>query len=81
MDNYVMTAGYSVTGDTFVPSKPRRWSETPISNATGAANFDVAPDGKRIIGFPPPDQDRTKGNLHLTFVFNFLDEVKRRIPH
>jgi serine/threonine-protein kinase len=78
-DNYVMVADYTASGDSFAPGKPRRWSETPIGNATGGSNFDVAPDGQRILACPPTEQDEIRGNLHLTFLLNFFDEVRRRI--
>jgi Tol biopolymer transport system component len=79
-DNHLMTADYTVTGDRFVPGAPRRWSETAIGNATGSHNFDVAPDGKRILATPTAESAQALGNLHLTFVFHFFDELKRRLP-
>jgi hypothetical protein len=40
----------------------------------------VVADGKRIIAFPPPTRGTNSGNLQLTFVFNFFDELKRKLP-
>jgi hypothetical protein len=79
-DNHVMTVDYSVNGDQFVPGTPRLWSETAIGNASGALNFDVAPDGKRVLATPTVDAPEATGNLHLTFVFHFFDDLKRRLP-
>ena len=43
--------------------------------------FDIAPDGKRIIFLPEPDRTAArKENLHLIFLLNFFDEVRRRMP-
>ena len=78
-DERVMVADYAVQGDAFSVGKPRRWSDTPIGSGGGPTNFDVAPDGKRIVAFPA-DDELTRGNLHVTFLVNFFDEVKRRLP-
>ena len=76
----VMAVDCEARGDTFVPRKPRMWSETPIyMNNNNWSNFDVAPDGKRVVAFPAPEEE-SKGSVHLTFLMNFFDEVKRRLP-
>jgi hypothetical protein len=30
--------------------------------------------------FPRPPTDEAEGSLHATFLLNFFDEVRRRIP-
>jgi hypothetical protein len=40
----------------------------------------VAPDGKRFVVSPVPDVGEQKGTLHVTFLINFFDELKRRMP-
>jgi len=77
-DDFVMVVDYA-GGAAFRPGTPRRWSDSPIRNYR-TPNFDVAPDGKRIITFPAAAPASSNGNLHLTFVFNFFDELKRKIP-
>jgi hypothetical protein len=47
-----MVVDYTVTGDTFSPAKPHRWSDAPIYPANGRPNFDITPDGKRILVTP-----------------------------
>ncbi|MSV27693.1 MAG: serine/threonine protein kinase [Bryobacterales bacterium] len=74
----VMVVDYSVSGETFSAGKPRRWSETPIHLAGGSINYDVSPDGKRVLAFPAGEPD--KGNVRATVLINFFDEVKRRVP-
>ena len=37
-------------------------------------NFDLAPDGKRIVAF------ETMTNLHVKLLVNFFDELRRRLP-
>jgi hypothetical protein len=46
-DNRIMVVDYTVNGDSFVPAKPRVWSETQVLNP-GLLNLDLAPDGKRF---------------------------------
>ena len=75
-----MVVDYSVTGDTFVPGKPRLWSEQRIS-FLGGSNLTLAPDGKRFAVFPMPEAEGSeKGTVHVTLLQNFLDELRRRIP-
>jgi len=80
LDNRIMVTDYTVTGSSFVSGKPRLWSETQI-RATGAvANLDLAPDGKRFAVFPMPDPNAEEtGSVHVTFLLNFFDELKRRV--
>ena len=80
LDNHVMVVDYTAAGAAFAPGKPRPWSATPIGNASGPANFDVAPDGQRIIACPATERDEAKGNLHLVFLLNFFDELRRKAP-
>jgi Tol biopolymer transport system component/predicted Ser/Thr protein kinase len=79
-DNLIMVAAYTGKGDSFVADKPRVWSEKRIgdSGLTGT-NYDVAPDGKRIVALMPaggPDEQKTQS--HVIFLQNFFDEVRRR---
>ena len=79
-DNRIMVVDYTVNGDSFVPGKPRLWSEKQIY-FTGTSNLALAPDGKRFAVFPMPDATGPeKGTVHVTFLLNFLDELRRRIP-
>jgi hypothetical protein len=51
------------------------------TNIGGGNLFDVMADGKRIIVLPQSERtDERKENLHITFLMNFLDEVRRRMP-
>jgi hypothetical protein len=43
-------------------------------------NFDVSPDGKRVVVFPRRQEENTQGSLHVTVLLNFFDELRRRIP-
>jgi hypothetical protein len=43
-------------------------------------NFDVTPDGTRVVVIPRPTETPPEGSLHATFLRNFFDEMRRRIP-
>jgi serine/threonine-protein kinase len=79
-DNRIMVVDYTVDGASFVPGKPRLWSEKQLFYA-GSSNLDLAPDGKRFVVLTLPDTvPGAKGSVHVTMLLNFFDEVKRRIP-
>jgi Tol biopolymer transport system component len=80
-DGRIMVVDYTVDGGSFVPGKPRLWSEKQLFYA-GTSNLDLAPDGKRFAVVTLPDTPAVgeKGSVHVTMLLNFFDEVKRRIP-
>jgi Tol biopolymer transport system component len=79
-DNRIMAVDYTVRGDSFVPGKPRLWSDKQLFY-TGTPNLDLAPDGKRFAVLALPETaPGEKGSVHVTMLLNFFDELKRRIP-
>ena len=56
-DNRIMVASYAAKADSFVSGKPRVWSDKRLADfgTIGFSNYDVAPDGKRIIALMPVD--------------------------
>jgi serine/threonine-protein kinase len=83
LDNRIMAATYTARGDSFVPDKPRLWSNTQIMDlfGTGLWNLDLSPDGKRFAVVPRPDaRAELKGSVHVTVLLNFFDELRRRVP-
>jgi hypothetical protein len=74
-----MVSPYNVEGSTFVPGKSREWTATVILTGT-QREFDLAPGGKRFVIFPSPAAVASKESLHLTFLLNFFDDLKRRLP-
>jgi serine/threonine-protein kinase len=80
----IMVVDYTSKGDAFVAGKPRAWSEKRILFRESGGPFppyDLAPDGKRFAVLLYPDgtveQQRV---IQLTFLLNFLDELRRRVP-
>jgi serine/threonine-protein kinase len=78
----IFVVDYTAKGDTFTPGKPRMWSGTPTQTAGGNSfvPIDLAPDGKHFAIFPMPQVTDEKGSVHVTFLFNFFDELRRRMP-
>jgi serine/threonine-protein kinase len=79
LDGYIMVTDYTVKGDSFVPGLARQWSPTQLRDI-GALNMTLHPDGKRFVAFPVATKSEQQGNLHATFLFNFADELRRRLP-
>ena len=74
-----MAVGYSTKGDSFAAGKPRVWSETRLLNAGRYPVYDLAPDGKRLAAILASDEVGREP-VHLTFLLNFFDELRRRVP-
>ncbi len=79
-DDHIMAVKYTSQGDTFSPGIPHVWSPTQIRRMGLHPNFDLSPDGKRVVMFPGPTAEQSQGSLHVTFLLNFFDEVRRRVP-
>ncbi len=76
----IMVVEYTVNGASFVAGKPRLWSDKQLVYP-GTLNLDLAPDGKHFaVLTPPPMAAAEKGSVHVVFLQNFFDELKRRIP-
>jgi hypothetical protein len=79
-DNRIMVVDYTVDGASFVQGKARLWSDRQLFYP-GTTNLDLAPDGKRFAVFTVPEPARDDArSAHVTMLFNFFDELKRRIP-
>jgi len=80
-DNQIMVARYRIQGDSFVPDKVRLWSEKRLANVGTVRNFDLAPDGKHIIALIPAETPANqRAQNQATFLLNFFDELRRRLP-
>jgi hypothetical protein len=74
-----MVVGYSVQGDSFVAGKPRVWSERGVPS--GSIFSALAPDGKRFaVVLPSENGNEQKPITQVTFLLNFFDELRRRVP-
>jgi hypothetical protein len=78
-----MVVDYTIKGNSFLIGTPRLWSKQQILlKETGGAfqPYALAPDGKRFAVILYPDGTTEHQNpLHLTFLLNFGDELRRRL--
>jgi serine/threonine-protein kinase len=77
----IVVVAYTAKADSFVPDKPKVWSDQQLHDVGGNPNYDLAPDGKQFAIFPElkaPTEE--KGDVHVTFLLNFFDELRRRAP-
>ena len=83
LDQHIMAVDYTARADSFSPGKPRVWSQQQILLNVAGGPFQpyaLAPDGKRIVVTLYPDGTTEHHNtLHLTFLLNFPDELRRRV--
>jgi serine/threonine-protein kinase len=82
-DDRIMVASYSVKGDSFVGEKPRAWSGQSVALTMGGvvgAQYDVAPDGKRIAVAAYAAGSTQHDAGHVIFLENFIDELQRKAP-
>jgi hypothetical protein len=78
-DNRIMVVDYTVNGESFPAGKPRPWSDRRVFYS-GTVNLALAPDGKRFAALPMPEAaGQEKGSVHVTFLLNFFDELRRRM--
>jgi serine/threonine-protein kinase len=81
LENQIMVASYSVKGGAFTVGNPRLWSEKRLANLGAVKSYDVAPDGQRIVALVPPENPgEQKAKNHVIFLFNFFDELRRKVP-
>ena len=78
-----MVADYTANGDSFVVGRPRLWSEKRLLDLgfPPILTYDAAPDGKRFAVVLYADGTaQEKPITHVTFMLNFFDELRRRVP-
>jgi len=72
----IMAARYIVKGDTFMAEKPRIWIAK-----LGGAQWDLAPDGKRVAVLTPVEFAVAPNQEHeIAMLLNFFDELRRKVP-
>jgi serine/threonine-protein kinase len=73
----VMAVSVDTSGSSFRADKPRRLYQGPFVRHPAAADYDVAPDGKRFVMFRSDDAEEESKHTHLTFVSNWFEELRR----
>jgi dipeptidyl aminopeptidase/acylaminoacyl peptidase len=74
-----MVAGYTTRGDSFAAGRPQIWSQKHLLYV-GNPLYDLAPDGRRFAVILYADGTAEAPITHLTFLLNFFDELRRRVP-
>ena len=75
----LMTVSYTVNGPTFVADRPRVWIAS--LGGASAANWDLAPDGKRVAAVIPEASTQAPQQEHeIVMLLNFADQLRRRVP-
>ncbi len=82
LDNRILAVDYTVKGDSFLATKARPWAkDLVVNNPTIETNYDVAPDGTRLLALLNPERkEAEKGPVIATFLLGFFDELRRRAP-
>jgi hypothetical protein len=71
-----MAVSYAVRGDTFAAETPRVWPAK-----LGEAEWDLAPDGKRLLVVTPVESAEAPTQDHeIVMLQNFFDELRRKVP-
>jgi len=61
-----MAVTYTVKGDSFVPEKPRVWSNKRLVDSAGRKRvYGLTPDGKRIAALMQAEEPETENNDRL----------------
>jgi Tol biopolymer transport system component len=77
-DQRIMVVPYTIKRNSFVAEKPKPWSSQRL--APTGSNFDIAPDGKRVLALMPVQTAATRETQsHVMVMTNFFDEVRRRV--
>ena len=76
----IMVVSYTTKGDAFVASAPRPWSEHSLADSGVLPNFDIAPDGERVLALMPGARSEEQQTVnHVTVMLNLSDEIRRRM--
>jgi serine/threonine protein kinase/Tol biopolymer transport system component len=80
VDSKIMEVTYTAAGDSFRADKPQIWSPGQFTDRGNAYNFDLQPDGKRFAVLKAPGTEPTAAVNKVSFIFNFFDELRRKLP-
>lgn len=78
VSEHINAVPYKANGDSLVAEPERQWPGGATSNFEEAM-YDVTPDGKRLVAIV--DANAQKPETHVRLVFNFADEIRRRLPN
>jgi serine/threonine-protein kinase len=79
-DQRIMVTTYATTGDSFGAGKAGLWSPSQFGSGGPTSNFDLHPDGKRLVVLKAPSGVENVPVNKVTFFFNFFEELRRKVP-
>ena len=80
-NNRIMVVAYTESGGSFRPEKTQFWSPGQFTDLGGSINdFDLHPDGKRLVVLKTPPTSDLQPSNRMTFIFDFFDELRRKAP-
>jgi len=85
LDGAFMVVDYTIAGDVFQAGRPRPWAHSQPAYGGGAGSnpvFDSFPDGKHLAipGELSQAEQQPKGNVHVTFLVHWFDDLSLRVP-
>ncbi|MEQ1887187.1 MAG: protein kinase [Bryobacteraceae bacterium] len=82
LEGQVVAVNYSIQGNSFVAEKPRMWTVSRLAGIGAQRNFDLTPDGKRLVALMSTAESAVSAGTqsHVIYLENFFDELKRKVP-
>jgi Tol biopolymer transport system component len=81
LDNKIMVANYTASGDSLRADKPQLWSPGQVADlGPGNYTFDLHPAGKRFAVLKTPGTEQAAAVNKVSFIFNYFDEISRKVP-
>ena len=76
-DDHLMAVTIAVEGNSLRAGTPRQWSPKRLAAIGVLPNFDIAPDGKRVVALLDIEDSRPD-ETHLRVLMNLNDDLRRR---
>ncbi len=80
LDHRIMVAPVTPQGASFEHGKPSLWSPTEIRQPSVATYLTLSPTSNRFAVFPAREAKEQQGSVHMVFLLNFFDELRRKVP-
>ncbi len=80
VDSKIIVVNYTDASDSFHADKPKLWSPGQFTSLGNSLNFDLHQDGKRFAVLKAPGPENQAAANKVTFIFNFFDELRRKVP-
>jgi hypothetical protein len=78
-DQRLMVVPFSTKSGSFVAGAARLWTPVRLADTGVLPNYDLAPDGTRLIALvPEPTSAPRQSENHVTMMLDFFTELQRR---